>query len=83
LQPIALSQMDTYRKELLRHSRDRVDEVMFNKVSTTSGRMEWQGLPVGMGRGGEGGGRGGAGHSGDLLDALLSDKVSTEFCRKK
>lgn len=28
---IALSQMDTYRKELLRHARDRVDEVMFNK----------------------------------------------------
>lgn len=34
LQAIALSQMDTYRKDLLRASRDRVDEVLFNKVSS-------------------------------------------------
>lgn len=32
-QAIALSQMDVYRKDLLRASKDKVDEVMFNKVA--------------------------------------------------
>lgn len=31
-QAITLSQMDTYRKDLLRAARDKIDEVLFNKV---------------------------------------------------
>ena len=47
LQAIALSQMDTYRKELLRASRDRVDEVLFSKVSAGQG-VQGGAVPFGM-----------------------------------